>query len=492
MMKVMNVITPAQRRRVRELFEAALERGSADRLRWIDSEAGDDPQVAAEVRSLLDHDSRAGSFLVRPVIEGAPELLVDDALEPGSKIGAYTIVREIGRGGMGRVYLASDDRLGRQVALKALPPHLTRDEHQRERLRREARAAAGLTHSGICTVYALEEFDGELFIATEFVDGHTLREEIRPDLLRSSHDVSRTARELAEALASAHQHGITHRDLKPENVMRTAEGRLKILDFGLARVETASVLPAAMATAPGVLLGTPAYMAPEQLNRSVVDQRADVFALGVLLYEYASGVHPFEAATPLAMVARVLESEVRPLGARCPRLPMAIAEIIERCLRKSPDERFQSAVEVVRALEQAPTALSGQRPSTWWRAHQLVVIGLYATAAALGWQLKEWLEGPLTVSLFIALGIGATIGGVLRGHMVFIEATNRWMLETERRRTAWALFVVDMALAACLAADGVQFGAWPLTAVLTISLALGIALAAVVLEPATTRAAFGE
>src|SRR5688572_6756353 len=161
----------------------------------------------------------------------------EHTLEPGTVLGSYTVVREIGRGGMGRVYLASDGRLGRTVALKALPPQLTREPLHRDRLRREARAAAVLTHPGICTVYALEEFDGELYIATEFVEGHTLREEIAEGKRPSLEAIVTTARDLASALASAHAKGITHRDLKPENIMRTRERRIKVLDFGLARVE---------------------------------------------------------------------------------------------------------------------------------------------------------------------------------------------------------------------------------------------------------------
>jgi serine/threonine protein kinase len=486
-------MTPEQRRRVRDLFEAALDRTSAERAGWIDREASDDPVVRDEVQSLIDHESRAGSFLQHPVVDRVPGLLTDDVLAPGAAVGSYTIIREIGRGGMGRVYMASDERLGRTVALKALAPHLTRDEQQRERLRREARAAASLTHPGICTVYALEEIDGELYIATEFVDGRTLREEMRTVKRPASVDVLRTARELADALASAHARGMTHRDLKPENVMRTSDGRLKILDFGLARIDMSSLqVPEAMATAPGMLIGTPAYMAPEQLNGHTVDRRADVFALGVLLYEYASGVHPFEAESPLAMVARVLESEARPLTTRCPQLSIAIVDVIGRCLRKSPLERFQTAAEIVGALGQTHGAESPPTYATWWRVHQLVIIALYIGSAALGWQLKEWLETRTTISLFIALGIGATIGCVLRGHLIFTERMNRSMLAGERRRTARALLTVDIALAAALTVDGLSFVAWPLTSVLTISLALSIALAAAVLEPATTRATFGE
>ena len=275
--------------------------------------------------------------------------------------------------------------------------------------------------------------------------------------------------------------------------MRTSDGRLKILDFGLARVDASPFpVPAALATEPGMLVGTPAYMAPEQLNGHPVDRRADVFALGVLLYEYASGMHPFEAESPLAMIARVLESKASPLATRCPELSMAIVHVIERCLSKSPLERFQSAIEIVGALDQTRDAESPQPNATWWRVHQLVVITLYIGSVALGWQLKEWRETPGTISLFIALGIGAATGCVLRGHLVFTERINRPMLTGERRRAARALMTVDIALATALAGDALLFVAWPLTSVLTINLALGIALAAIVLEPATTRATFGE
>jgi serine/threonine protein kinase len=207
-------MTPEQGRRVRDLFEAAVDHDPATVVSWLGREAPDEAAVRAEVLSLLDHHSRAGAFLSHPAAEQAIDLLLDEEpLAPGAVVGAYTILREIGRGGMGRVYLASDAKLGRTVALKALAPHLLRDPLQRERLRAEARAAAGLTHPGICTVYALEEIDGELYIATEFVDGHTLGEEIRAPRRPSRDEVMRTARDLAAALASAHGKGFVHRDL---------------------------------------------------------------------------------------------------------------------------------------------------------------------------------------------------------------------------------------------------------------------------------------
>jgi eukaryotic-like serine/threonine-protein kinase len=484
-------MTTDQRQRVREIFEAALDRDSSQRAEWVAQQAADDPAVRDEVISLLDHHGRAGSFLTEPIVERVPDLLADEAvLAPGTTLGAYTIVKELGRGGMGRVYLASDARLGRQVAIKVLAPHLTRDSLQRERLRREARAAAALTHPGICAVYALEEIDDELFIVTEFIDGGTLRHEIASGRRPSPSEIIRTAREIASALAEAHARGVIHRDLKPENIMRTRDGRLKILDFGLARLEAASTA-GALVTEPGLLIGTPAYMAPEQLTGGPVDVRADVFAFGAVLYEYISGQHPFAAATPLATVARVLESDARPLDVQCPHVPGVVLDCVERCLQKAAEQRFRSAADIAVALERADETIASQAGSTWWRIHQLVIIGLYVGVASLGWQIKEWVKTPTTVSLFIALGVGAAIGGVLRGHLVFTEQINRKNLVGERRRAAPALIVVDLLMAMALVADATTLSAWPLTTMLTMALGVAMALASLVLEPATTRAALG-
>ena len=486
-------MTPEQQRRVRDLFEMAVERDPADVAAWVEREAADDSTVRAEVLSLVQHHSRAGAFLSEPIVEHAPDLLADDEpLAPGAQVGVYTIVRELGRGGMGRVYLASDSRLGRTVALKALAPHLTRDPSHRERLRREARAAASLTHPGICTVYALEEIDGDLFIASEFVDGHTLGEEIRSGRRPSRDDLLRTARELTDALSSAHGKGVVHRDLKPDNVMRGPDGRLKILDFGLARVGGGEESAPRM-TQPGMLVGTPAYMAPEQINGMPVDARADVFAVGVLLHEYACGVHPFTAPTALATVARVLESDARSLAAVA-NVPGRLADVIAKCLQKAPEQRFGSAVELLGALDVAELEHSAPPPgAVWWRVHQIVIVLLYVAAATVAWQMKEWVETPVTVGIFLALGAAATIAGVLRGHLVFTELMNRSRLTTERRRTRQATRLIDLLSALLLFIDAsIVAGTRALPAVFTIALALGIALASVVLEPATTAAAFGE
>ena len=465
-------MTADQQRRVRDLFEQAVDRDAADAAAWVRAAAADDPAVRDEVLALLSHHSRAGEFLSHPIVDRMPSLLDDEPYAAGASIGTYTIEREVGRGGMGRVYRARDDRLGRTVALKVLAPALVGNPAQRERLRREARAAAALTHPGICIVYALEEIDGELAIASEFVDGVTLRDEIATRLDRASAALP-TARELAAALASAHARGIIHRDLKPENVMRTVDGRLKILDFGLARIAQPgdAELRAAALTRTGVLLGTPAYMAPEQLRHEQVDARADVFAFGVLMYEYACGEHPLRAARPNAIGG--------PLG-----------DVIARCMREVPAERYANAAEIVDALDRAaPTPVS----AGWFHTHQIVVIGLYLAAAILAWQIKERRETPVTLALFLALGAVAAVGGVLRGHLAFTARLNRPRLAAERRRTTPATRLVDWLAGAMLFVDGALIApVRALPAVFAFALAVGIVLAALVLEPATTAAAFGE
>jgi serine/threonine protein kinase len=491
-------MTPDQQRRARDIFEAALEQEPPDLGRWLDSAAPDDSVVRAEVRSLLDHHGRAGSFLVQPVAEAAPHLLEEErTLEPGTVLGAYTVVREVGRGGMGRVYLASDTRLGRTVALKALAPELTREPRHRDRFRREARAAALLTHPGICTVYALEELNDELYIASEFVEGHTLRDEINAGTRPSVDSIVATARELASALANAHAKGITHRDLKPENIMRTPDGRIKVLDFGLARMETGPGGIAATLTAPlpGGIVGTPAYMSPEQIEGRTAGPASDVFAFGVLMYEWISGRHPFQAGSALATLARVLDSVPEPLSNHA-QVPRWVADVIDRCLRKPSNERFSSAAELLQAFDHPSVAeRSKLRSSTWWRTHQLVAIVLYVIASAHAWQIKEWrLTGdPIALWVFVLIGISGSVGGIIRGHLIFTDVMNGLHLTSELARTKGVRLFSDVLIAMLLAVDALLLiTSQPLTAVLTMALATGIALAAILMEPATTAALLGE
>jgi hypothetical protein len=477
--------------RVRELFERAFEERPGDMAAWLDRQGVDDWQIREDVLSLMRHDASAGSFLVRPVGDQTPDLLADaSAFEPGDVLGQYTIVREIGRGGMGRVYLAEDTRLQRRVALKVLSPEFTTDPRHRERLRREARAAAALAHPGISTIHALEELEGVLVIVSEFIDGNTLRDEIAVARSRRADEIVRTGRELAAALAHAHAHGVTHRDLKPENVMRTREGALKILDFGLARLDADAPDAGPGLTQPGTIVGTPGYMAPEQLSGARGDARADVFAFGVLMYEYASGAHPFQASTPLATIGRILENSAEPLDSRRADLPASFVEAIDRCLSKMPADRFASGEEIVRAVERADRGPRADRMTAWWRTHQLVIIGTYFLACALAWQIKEWQPG-VTTALFITAGIAATVAGVFRGHLVFLERLHKPGLTTEHRRATPATLAMDLLLGLVLLADGaIVAGTRPLPAVIAMALGAVIVLARLIIEPSTTSASF--
>jgi hypothetical protein len=278
--------------------------------------------------------------------------------------------------------------------------------------------------------------------------------------------------------------------------MRTKDGHLKILDFGLARITAPPSVPplAGLVTQPGALVGTPAYMAPEQLNGQVVDARADVFAFGVVLYEYACGAHPFEAGTSLALLARVLESDARPILSRCPGIGPSVAAVIDRCLRKSPSDRFPSGVEMVAALADGATASpTSGRADRLWVTHQLTVIALYILASTIAWRIKEFFGTPGSLWLFVALGIGSAIAGIIRGHLVFTQRLNTVRIGDERRRTDRVTTIVDLLIAACLFGDGLLLGpVRPLFAVLTIALAIGIALARVLMEPATAAAAFHD
>jgi predicted Ser/Thr protein kinase len=483
-------MTPDQFQHVRTLFEEALDVDPADLRRWLDEHAADDPEVRAEVQALLEMSSRAGSFLAEPVAGKVSDLLEDiGGLEPGTTIGPYVVEREIGRGGMGQVYRARDTRLSRIVALKALPPRMTRDDAQRERLRREARAAAALTHPGICTVYALEEVDGQLFIASEYLEGRTLRDEISQPRNPTAQEVQATARELAEALASAHAAGIIHRDFKPENIMRLGDGRLKILDFGLARFDREDEITRHLTQA-GTFIGTPAYMAPEQFTGERVDARADVFAFGLVMYEFACGVRPFQASSAVGQAAQVLQSEVPPILDRCPALPRQLADIIERCLRKAPADRFAAAGEIVAALTRLQASRRPSALPVWWRRHQLAVIGLYVLASAVAWWMKEWLHG-LADSMFLVVGIASTAAAIFRGHLLFTERMNSSRFPPELKRARPVTLGLDLIIALALIVVGIVASqSRPLAAVLTIALAVGIALVNVIVEPATTGAAF--
>src|SRR5690242_13989787 len=255
---------------------------------------------------------------------------------------------------MGVVWLADDTRLRRKVALKFLSPEASRNPMRRRRFDQEARAAAALSHPGIATVYELVDLSGQLFIVFEYIPGSTLRSSITSGGLPAKELIS-MAWEIADALAAAHAAGVVHRDLKPENVMRTPAGSCKILDFGLARLASPDITDgltqsANRQTATGALVGTLRYMAPEQIEGQHVDFRADIFAFGVLVYELATGMHPFESKSSPWTIGAIFKNEPIPLSKRTPAHSKELARIIEKCLRKVPSERYQSTCHLARDL----------------------------------------------------------------------------------------------------------------------------------------------
>jgi eukaryotic-like serine/threonine-protein kinase len=275
-------------------------------------------------------------------------------MQPGTRLGRYTIRSLIGRGGMGTVYRATDPSLGRDVALKVLPPELATDAERIERFRREARALAALNHPNIVTIYSVEQDGDTNFLTMELVSGKSLDTIIDGRGLPIER-VTQLGTAVAGALAAAHEKGIVHRDLKPANIIVSESGAAKVLDFGLSKVEThtdaADVSVTKLATQVGVVVGTPAYMSPEQVSGQAVDQRTDIFSLGVILYELVTGVRPFDGRSMIEMASSVLSHTPAPASTLRATVPEDLGNVIARCLEKSAAARFESMNELRAALE---------------------------------------------------------------------------------------------------------------------------------------------
>jgi serine/threonine protein kinase/tetratricopeptide (TPR) repeat protein len=309
----------------------------------------------------------------------------------GQTILHYRIIEKIGVGGMGEVYRATDTKLGRDVALKVLPTDMARDPERLARFQREARAVAAINHPHIVTIYAVEEADGVHFLTMELVEGLSL-DRLIPEGGLPVEGILHVATAIAEALSAAHDKGIVHRDLKPANVMVTNERRVKVLDFGLAKETQAgnpsgATLTSAGYTSVGVVMGTPAYMSPEQAEGRTADARSDIFSFGTVLYEMLSGRRAFSGGSAAAIIGAIVHKNPEPLNA-----PPALDAIVRKCLSKSPDGRFQTATELRRALEGASTwGVSGIKRRTIALAIAVsllvigaVTVGIYLTGSKTG------------------------------------------------------------------------------------------------------------
>ena len=504
---------PDRWHRLSDLFHQALECDPDRRGLLLDEACRGDSALRDEVESLLAFHDQSHGLMDTPThlaAGGQSNGATGNALV-GHTLNQYSVTKKLGEGGMGVVYLAEDTRLGRQVALKALGAHFSRNDERRERLRREARAAAGLSHPGIATVYALEEIDDQLYIASEYVPGRTLRDEVAAGPL-PQRELLTTAVEIAQALAAAHDQGVIHRDLKPENVIRTSDGKIKVLDFGLAYVSGGQDATSTRLTEPGSVLGTPGYISPEQLRGSNVDSRTDLFSFGVLLYELVSGAHPFSSSNAASTIARVLEAEPPNVIELSPDCPPALEQIIRKCLQKDPRLRYGSTRELVEALAVVRRDLieTGSRPAAatpkradrsparsqlspiwWWQFHQVTVGLVYYLTLLPIWSVRSQIPSPWGALLFFSTVAVVGVAATLRFHLWFTSRFYRAELAAQRDRVFWLIRVSDgLFVVLLLGASGAIANSQVALTSLLLGIAVGSFIAFLVIEPATARAAF--
>ncbi|MGI8997834.1 MAG: protein kinase domain-containing protein [Pyrinomonadaceae bacterium] len=406
------------------LFDAVLERAPAERASFLVAACAGDDELRREVESLLAASERAEKFIEAPAMEvAAKAAATTEAFTAlGREIGPYRVLSLLGAGGMGEVYLAEDTRLGRRVALKLLLAEFTHDAERIRRFEREARAASALNHPNIVTIYETGQSDGMYFIATELVEGQTLRD-FMPHARAQTKEALNIIAQVADALSAAHTASVVHRDLKPENIMLRPDGYVKVLDFGLAKlIEPAPAHDAShkwtetARTDTGAVLGTVAYMSPEQALGQEVDQRTDIFSLGVVLYEMITGTHPFRGPTTAATFDALLNHEPPAPASFNPDVSPELERIIGRALEKDRELRYQTASDLraelkrwQRTLDSSPTASTrihartGVVPRAVRRA-RVVTAGLALAAllvvatsffVALWWLRSEEVAAPL-------------------------------------------------------------------------------------------------
>jgi serine/threonine protein kinase len=433
--------------RAKDLVADLLELPSEERDAFLVAHCSD-PALLAEIRALIKGYEAAPDFLERPAVDRpAPEPIDDEGLEPGTQVGPYVIVDRIGRGGMGQVFLGNDRRLQRKVALKGLLSSSHGAEHERTRILREARAAARITHPNVAAIHDVVEHNTQIYIVMEYVEGESLAARMRRERLPLK-TVLTIGRQLASALGAAHAKGIVHRDLKPMNVQLTLDGTVKVLDFGVAKSTTPMVTlstgsrgSARALEAQGVP-GTPEYMSPEQLQGHDVDERSDIFSLGVMLFEMATGRRPF-ADIPFVERLAAPNTAAPNADAIDHTLPRRVADVIGLALKADRRERIQSAHELEARLgellhELEPDATTASRPrqqdvvvslrlQRWVLRAALTCAALVLTLFACGWltgaALNLTLQRPARFapeSLFTTVVIGIRANFMLIPTAVFL------------------------------------------------------------------------
>ncbi len=403
---------------IETLFHAAHRETADARIRFLDEACSSDPALRRELESLLANEELAASFLESDEA-GLPPLPPHEPVPPGERIGPYTAMELLGVGGMGQVYRAHDQRLDRHVAIKFLPRVMSAHPASVERFEREARAASALNHPNICTIYDVGAFEGRLFMVMEHLEGESLKDRLarRPISLG---EFSSITRQVCAALDAAHAKSIVHRNVKPANIFVTQEGQVKILDFGLAKRGLESVAIASPTlhppthnlclTATGTIMGTLAYMSPEQAVGEEVDARSDIFSLGVVLYEMAAGRPPFRGKTPAGIMGSILtESPLKPSAVN-PEIPARLDRIILRTLEKDCKVRYQSIRNLSSDLEKWQQA---EAPSGFGRTRRWMLAAAGAGAASLagGAFLARRTLFPPDRKIFIAVLPFENIGG---------------------------------------------------------------------------------
>jgi serine/threonine protein kinase len=355
-------LTPERWQQISRIFKSAISLDSDARHAYVAEKCGGDEVLRSEVEKLLESHQRASdeNFIGGRAAEDGAVLIGDEVeeqpprLTKGQQLGSYEILDRLGAGGMGEVYLAKDSRLERTVALKVLAPDISADKRRMQRFRQEAKVASSLNQPNILTIYEFGEIDGLTFLATEFIDGETLRDYLRGKRLGLNETLD-IAVQILSALDAAHEAHIVHRDIKPENVMiRRRERLVKVLDFGLAKVterksqalaEQESEAVTAFKTTPGVLMGTVNYMSPEQARATTVDERTDIWSLGVMLFEMVTGLMPFGGPTTSHTLVQILEKDV-PAFPKVANVPAEFQRIVRKAMAKDPDERYQTAKDL--------------------------------------------------------------------------------------------------------------------------------------------------
>jgi serine/threonine-protein kinase len=458
-------MTPERWQQIEQLYHAALDREESERAAYVNEVCASDDALRREVESLLAQEKRGNGLLESPAVEVAARAMAMDAncSLSGQQLGSYKILSLLGVGGMGEVYQAHDAKLGRDVAIKVLPAGFVHDAERLARFQREARMLAALNHPNIATIHGLEHSAGVHYLVMELVAGQTLAERVSAGSFGVK-EALEIGGKIAEALEAAHEKGVIHRDLKPANVKVTPEGRVKVLDFGLAKafagdggldLSNAPTLTA-MGTEEGRILGTPAYMSPEQARGKAVDKRTDIWAFGCVLYEMLTGKEAFRGETVSDTIAAVLAREpdwqVLP-----PATPAKIRDLLRRCMQKESQHRLRDIGDARIEIEEASTAPAMAEPAAQakgirvrWQGALLWGVAFLLLAAVTGMAVWKWkssspiISGPVS-RIAITLPPGQPLAGLDIGLAVALSPDGTRLAYAARQGDKQQLYLRPLA-----------------------------------------------